>query len=85
MWVPFRLTALTLSFCIESKGIGANLLKKSNKRRRTKAEIEEDKQEEILKRQRIASDMAELAALRLRVETAEREARNHKAAADIMG
>ena len=34
------------------------MLKKTNKRRRTKAQIEEDKQEEVLKRQRLASDMA---------------------------
>ena len=44
------------------------MLKKSNKRRRTKAQIEEEKQEEVLKRQRLAADMAELATLRLRVQ-----------------
>ena len=43
-----------------SKGVAANLLKKNNKRRRTKAEIEEDKQDEILKKQRLAEDMVEL-------------------------
>ena len=43
------------------------MLKKTNKRRRTKAQIEEEKQEEVLKRQMLASDMAELTTLRLRV------------------
>ena len=49
---------------VVSKGIGANMLKKESKRRRTKAEIEEEKQEEILKRQKLESDMEELANLR---------------------
>jgi len=36
------------------------MLKKESKRRRTRAEIEEEKQEEILKRQKLAEDMQEL-------------------------
>ena len=55
---------LTLFVYIVSKGIGANMIKKESKRRRTKAEIEEEKQEEILKRQKLESDMEELANLR---------------------
>ena len=50
------------------------MLKKSNKRRRTKAQIEEEKQEEMLKRQRLAADMAELATPRLQVQQAEKKA-----------
>ena len=60
------------------------MLKKTNKRRRTKAQIEEEKQEEVLKRQRLASDMAELTTLRLRVQQAERDAVTNKSAGDIM-
>ena len=60
------------------------MLKKTNKRRRTKAQIEEEKQEEVLKRQRLASDMAELTTLRLKVQQAEREARTNESAGNIM-
>jgi len=60
------------------------MLKKSNKRRRTKAQLEEEKQEEVLKRQRLAADMAELATLRLRVEKAERDAQTNVSAGNIM-
>ena len=63
---------LIFAFCnVESKGQGANMLKKSNKRKRTRAQIEEEKQQEVLKKQKLASDMAELATLRLRIEAAE--------------
>ena len=77
---------LTLSFSFsENKGIGANLLKKNMKRRRTKAEIEEEKQEETLKRQRMAADMAELVTLRARIQQAEEVAHNNQMAATVMG
>ena len=61
------------------------MLKKSNKRRRTKAQIEEEKQEEVLKRQKLAADMAELVTLRLRVEAAEKKASMNESAAKVMG
>ena len=38
---------------IVQKGVGANLLKVGSKRRRTKNEIEEEKQEEIMKQQKL--------------------------------
>ena len=60
------------------------MLKKESKRRRTKAEIEEQKQEEILKRQKLEEDMEELANLRARMQEAEQIALNNKGAADLM-
>ena len=49
---------------IVHKGIGANLMKVGSKRRRTKNEIEDQKQEEVLKQQKLEADMQELANLR---------------------
>ena len=46
---------------IVTKGISANLMQVGSKRRRTKHQIEEDKQEEVQKEQRVASDLEELA------------------------
>ena len=48
---------------IVSKGIGANMLKIGSKRRRTRAEIEEENQAEELKQQQIAAKLAQVAAL----------------------
>ena len=50
------------------------MLKVGSKRRRTKNEIEEEKQEEIVKQEQLEQDMAELANLRGRVQRAEKEA-----------
>jgi len=52
---------------IVHKGIGANLMKVGSKRRRTKNEIEDQKQDEVLKQQKLEADMQELADLRTRV------------------
>ena len=65
---------------IVHKGIGANLLKVGSKRRRTKNEIEEEKQEKVLKQQKLEEDMQELADLRRRVNQAEEEAANNRGA-----
>ena len=58
---------LTSFSSVVSKGQGANMLKIGVKRRRTKAEIEEQKQEEIRKEQKIVEELQELAGLRDRV------------------
>ena len=50
------------------------MLKVGSKRRRTKNEIEEEKQEEIVKQEQLEQDMAELANLRGRVQRAEKVA-----------
>ena len=63
------------------KGISANLMKVGSKRRRTKNEIEEQKQEEVLKQQKLEADLQELADLRARVQAAEDRAINNEGAA----
>ena len=60
------------------------MLKIGVKRRRTKAEIEEQKQEEIRKEQKIVAELQELAGLRDRVQQAEQIAENNKGAANIL-
>ena len=49
---------------IVSKGQGANMLKIGTKRRRTKAQIKDEKRVQLLKEQEQASAMLELAMLR---------------------
>ena len=66
------------------KGIGANLLKVGSKRRRTKNEIEEEKQEEIVKQQKLQQDMEELANLRARVVDAEKVAVENVGASKLL-
>ena len=43
---------MTYFFTTVNKGVGACLLKVGSKRRRTKAEIEEEKEEEAVKQQK---------------------------------
>ena len=57
------------------------MLKVGSKRRRTKAELDEEKQNEVLKQQKLESDMRELANLRNRVVDAEQRAENNAGAA----
>ena len=57
------------------------MLKVGSKRRRTKNEIEEQKQEEVLKQQKLEADLQELADLRARVHEAESRALNNEGAA----
>ena len=72
---------LTIFQNIVQKGISANLMKVGSKRRRTKNEIEEQKQEEVLKQQKLEADLQELADLRARVQAAEDRAINNEGAA----
>ena len=60
------------------------MLKVGSKRRRTKREIEEEKEDEASKQQKLESDMRELASLRGRVQQAEQQADSNKAAAELM-
>ena len=69
---------------IVQKGVGANLLKVGSKRRRTKNEIEEEKQEEIMKQQKLQQDMEELASLRARVQDAEHRAVENVGASKLL-
>ena len=57
------------------------MLKVGSKRRRTKAELDEEKLNEVLKQQKLESDMRELANLRNRVQDAEHRAENNAGAA----
>ena len=75
---------LTSFSLVVSKGQGANMLKIGVKRRRTKAEIEEQKQEEIRKEQKIVAELQELAGLRERVQQAEKIAIDNKGAATVL-
>ena len=59
-------------------------MKVGSKRRRTKNEIEDQKQEEVLKQQKLEADMQELANLRQRVQAAEDRALNNEGAAQLM-
>jgi len=67
-----------------TKGQGANMLKIGVKRRRTKAQIAEDKEEEVLKLSEQQEAIAELASLRRRVQEAEHAAANNVGAAKLM-
>jgi len=60
------------------------MLKVGSKRRRTKAEIEDEKEQEALKQQKLESDLQELANLRGRIQEAEEQANTNKAAAELM-
>ena len=60
------------------------MLKIGIKRRRTKAQIENDKQEEILREQDQQVKLAELADLRRRIELAEHTATTNKAAGIVI-
>ena len=57
------------------------MLKVGSKRRRTKNEIDEEKQMEEARKVQMAADMQELAALRNRVQDAEYRADNNAGAA----
>ena len=50
-------TKLTLSVTLENNGIGVNLLKVGSKRRRTKTEINDEKEEARIKEQQINHKM----------------------------
>ena len=50
-----------------SKGVGVNMLKSGIKRRRTKAQIAEEEQEEFIRAERAKSALEELAIMNERV------------------
>ena len=67
-----------------TKGVSANLMQAGSKRRRTKKQIEEDKEEEIRKEQETRTGLAELAALRARVQGLEQQANQGKFASSLL-
>ena len=60
------------------------MLQAGSKRRRTKKQIEEEKQEEILKRQQIEAKVANFDALQAKVAMLEENQRQGQAAADLV-
>ena len=60
------------------------MLKVGSKRRRTKAEIDDEKEQEALKQQKLEVDLQELTNLRSRIQEAEEQANTNKAAAELM-
>ena len=59
---------------IVAKGVSANLMQVGSKRRRTKRQIEEDREEAIRKEEETVASMAELAELRARMKELEEQA-----------
>ena len=69
---------------VVQKGRSANLMKVGTKRKRTKKEIAEDKQEEIAKEVEAAANIAELSRLKEKVRKLESESKKGKQATSIV-
>jgi len=65
-------------------GVGVNLLKIGSKRRRTQAEINQEKEEAVIKEQSIQDKMAQWDALQQRIQELESANANQSAAATIL-
>ena len=66
------------------KGSSHNLCKVGNKRRRTKAQIKEDKRQAILKEQEQQDAMEELLMLRQQIRDKELQAQENQASAQVI-
>ena len=73
-----------LFFNIASKGISANLLQTGSKRRRTKQQIEDEKQAQQLKAQQDAAKVAQYDNLQLKVQMMEQNQSNNEAAKSLL-
>ena len=60
------------------------MLKIGSKRRRTKKEIEDEKQEKLLKEQMVAEKMAQFEEMSKKIELLSKDNENNKAAAQIL-
>ena len=69
---------------VVQKGRSANLMKVGTKRKRTKKEIAEDKQEEIAKEVEATANIAELSRLKEKVRKLESESKKGKQATSIV-
>ena len=67
----FKILIDILFNSIASKGISANLLQSGSKRRRTKQQIEDEKQAKLLKQQEDAAKVAQYDALQMKVQMME--------------
>ena len=68
----------------EGRGTGANALKIGSKRRRTKAEMAEAREEERLRQEGVDRQAQEIAGLQERMREMEQEKRRGDAAAEIL-
>lgn len=72
-------------FCVvESKGKSANLFKVGSKRRRTKVELEESKEEERLRQEGIDTKARQIEELTQRLQQVQQEAESNNAASRIL-
>ena len=72
-------------FCVAAqKGIGAHLLKVGVKRRRTKTQIDQDKEEALLKEQSASQALEQHAQLQNQLVQMEQEGENNRKAATIL-
>lgn len=72
------------SVWIVQKGNGFNLLKINSKRRRTKGEIQQEKEEQILKEEAIQQKLDAYEAMQQRLTVLETQANNNAAATNIL-
>ena len=73
-----------ISLYVVHHGVGANMLKTESKRRRTKQQIEEDKQAEVAKENAMRTHMAQVQELQAQKEQAEHAAATNRGAAQLM-
>ena len=69
---------------VASKGISANLLQAGSKRRRTKAQIEADKQAKLYEEQMIANKLANFDLLQDKVDELEQQKQEGQAASSLL-
>ena len=71
-------------FFLETKGTGVNLFKLGAKRRRTKVEVQDAKEEERLRQQGIDRQSEQIAELNRRLHRMEEEKKNGDQATEIL-
>ena len=69
---------------LAQKGIGANLLRVGIKRRRTKTQIEEEKQEAELRERAVNESLVENEQLKSQLTQMQNQGQNNQKAADIL-
>ena len=77
-------TIFSFSFLTASSGVGVNLLKIGAKRRRTKQEIEDQREAELLEKQSIQAKLAQMESLIKKCNELRQKADNNEAANMIL-
>ena len=75
---------MTCFFITASKGSSANLLQSGSKRRRTKKQIEAEKQAQLLKEQQQQARLANYDAMQAKMQMLEADRQKGQAAADLV-